>query len=379
MRQKMRKNKGCATFLFVFFIIIIIFAFIFLYSIPKKVSKDLGQPGSSLNPIQKAAIASELISDIDSLKTPLANVGEELDFVVSEGESVQLICLQLEQSNLIYDADVLRLYLIYTGLDRQIRAGSFKLSSSMSPIEISHELTDQNKTSIQFSILPGWRLEEIAASLPTSGLSIDPQEFLELAYNPSADLQLKIDLPAGSSLEGYLFPGIYQVSRDITVQLLLDQILERFSSTLTSDLRSAFSRQGINLHEGITLASIIQREAIIGEECPLIASVFYNRLEAGMFLETDPTVQYALGYQESSNTWWKAPLFYKDLEIISPYNTYQYPGLPPGPISNPDLSSLMAVGFPAQTSYYYFRAKCDGSQLHNFAITFEEHLANECP
>lgn len=379
MRQKMRKNKGCATFLFVFFIIIIIFAFIFLYSIPKKVSKDLGQPGSSLNPIQKAAIASELISDIDSLKTPLANVGEELDFVVSEGESVQLICLQLEQSNLIYDADVLRLYLIYTGLDRQIRAGSFKLSSSMSPIEISHELTDQNKTSIQFSILPGWRLEEIAASLPTSGLSIDPQEFLELAYNPSADLQLKIDLPAGSSLEGYLFPGIYQVSRDITVQLLLDQILERFSSTLTSDLRSAFSRQGINLHEGITLASIIQREAIIGEERPLIASVFYNRLEAGMFLETDPTVQYALGYQESSNTWWKAPLFYKDLEIISPYNTYQYPGLPPGPISNPDLSSLMAVGFPAQTSYYYFRAKCDGSQLHNFAITFEEHLANECP
>jgi UPF0755 protein len=98
-----------------------------------------------------------------------------------------------------------------------------------------------------------------------------------------------------------------------------------------------------------------------------------------MYLETDPTVQYSLGYQETSNTWWKSPLFYKDLEINSPYNTYLYPGLPPGPISNPDISSLIAVRYPAQTSYYYFRAKCDGSQLHNFAITFEEHLANECP
>ena len=379
MQQKKRNNRGCGIFLFVLFATIGIIAIIIIYSIPKKVTKELGQSVSLLNPFQKVSIASKLVNNIDSLKTPLTNDGVELDFIISEGESVQLICLQLEQSKLIYDADVLRLYLIYSGLDRQIRAGSFKLSSSMSPIEISHELTDQNKTSIPFSILPGWRLEEIAASLPTSGLSIDSREFLELAYNPSTDLRLKIDLPPGSSLEGYLIPDIYQVSRDINIQSLFVQILERFNSTITSNLLSAFSTQGISLHEAVILASIIQREAIIEEERPLIASVFYNRLEAGMFLETDPTVQYALGFQESSNTWWKAPLFYKDLEIDSPYNTYQYPGLPPGPISNPDLSSLMAVGFPAQTSYYYFRAKCDGSQFHNFAITFEEHLANECP
>jgi UPF0755 protein len=379
MRQKKRKNKGCTTFLFVLFIIISIFAFIFLYSVPKKVARELGQPGSSLNLFQRAAIASNLVNEIETLKSPLSNVGDEMDFVVSEGESVQMICLRLERFGLIKAAEKFRLYLIYTGLDRQIRSGSFKLSPSISPIEISRVLTDLNRTSIPFSILPGWRLEDIASSLPTSGLTIEIQEFLDLAYNPSVDLQILIDLPDRASLEGYLFPDIYQVSRDISLQALLVQILERFNSTLTSDLRSAFSTQGFSLHEAVTLASIIQREAIIGEERPLIASVFYNRLESGMYLETDPTVQYALGFQEASNTWWKSPLFVKDLEINSLYNTYQHPGLPPGPISNPDLTSLMAVGYPAQTAYFYFRAKCDGSQLHNFAITFEEHLANECP
>ena len=379
MRHKKRNYKGCATILLVLFLVIIGMAFILLFIIPKIVSNELGQPGSSITSYQKVVLSVELVNDIDSLKTSLSSNKDELDFIVSEGESVQLICSRLEQSDLIKDADILRLYLIYSGLDRQIRSGSFKLNSYMSPIEISKALTDLNKTSVPFSILPGWRLEEIAASLPTSGLSIDPQEFLLLAYSPSDDLRIKIDLPVGTSLEGYLYPDIYQVSRDITLPSLFDQILGRFNSTFPSDLRSTLSKQGVSLHEAVTLASIIQREAVIREERPLIASVFHNRLEAGMYLETDPTVQYSLGYQESSNTWWKSPLFFKDLEVNSPYNTYQHPGLPPGPISNPDISSLVAVGYPAQTSYYYFRAKCDGSQLHNFAITFEEHLANECP
>jgi len=379
MRHKKRNNKGCATILLVLFLVIIGMAFILLFIIPKIVSNELGQPGSLITSYQKVVLSLELVNDIDSLKTSLSSNKDELDFIVSEGESVQLICSRLERSDLIKDADILRLYLIYSGLDRQIRSGSFKLNPSMSPIEISKALTDLNKTSIPFSILPGWRLEEIAASLPTSGLSIDPQEFLLLAYSPSDDLRIKIDLPAGTSLEGYLYPDIYQVSRDISLQSLFDQFLGRFNSTLPTDLRSTLSKQGVSLHEAVTLASIVQREAVIREERPLVASVFYNRLEAGMFLETDPTVQYSLGYQESSSTWWKSPLFFKDLEVNSPYNTYQHPGLPPGPISNPDISSLVAVAYPAQTPYYYFRAKCDGSQLHNFAITFEEHLANECP
>jgi UPF0755 protein len=135
----------------------------------------------------------------------------------------------------------------------------------------------------------------------------------------------------------------------------------------------------LNLYKGVILASIVSREAIVEDEMPLIASVFYNRLNGGEKLETDPTVQYALGYNEAQGTWWTNPLSAADLLFDSPYNTYLYPGLPPGPISNPGLAALRAVAFPAQTPYKYFRAACDGSGRHLFAETFEEHLGNACP
>jgi UPF0755 protein len=127
------------------------------------------------------------------------------------------------------------------------------------------------------------------------------------------------------------------------------------------------------------MASIVQREGVDPNEHSLIASVFYNRLAAGMRLESDPTTQYALGYNENQQTWWTNPLTYDDLAVNSAYNTYQVNGLPPGPISNPGLNALQAVAKPAQTPYYYFRAKCDGSGDHEFATTYDEHLQNACP
>jgi UPF0755 protein len=117
---------------------------------------------------------------------------------------------------------------------------------------------------------------------------------------------------------------------------------------------------------------------VVEDEMPLIASVFYNRLAVGWKLESDPTVQYALGYNEAQGTWWTNPLSAADLQVDSPY-TYVYSGLPPGPIANPGLAALKAVAFPAQTPYYYFRAACDGSGRHLFAETFDEHLGNACP
>jgi UPF0755 protein len=127
------------------------------------------------------------------------------------------------------------------------------------------------------------------------------------------------------------------------------------------------------------LASIVERESIDASEMPLIASVFLNRLAIGMNLDADSTAQYALGYNEGQNTWWTNPLGASDLQVESPYNTYRFPGLPPGPIANPGLNALRAVAFPAQTPYYYFRAACDGSGKHLFAETYAEHLQNACP
>jgi UPF0755 protein len=149
---------------------------------------------------------------------------------------------------------------------------------------------------------------------------------------------------------------------------------------LTADLRAGFARQNLSVYQAVTLASIIQREAVKADEQPRIASVFLNRLAvAGMHLETDPTIQYALGFDAEANTWWRSPLSLDDLEVNSPYNTYHNPGLPPGPICSPSLSALQAVAYPAQTPYFYFRARCDGSGLHSFSETFEQHVQNACP
>jgi UPF0755 protein len=133
------------------------------------------------------------------------------------------------------------------------------------------------------------------------------------------------------------------------------------------------------VYEAVTLASIVERESVRMEEAPLISSVYLNRLRGGMRLEADPTVQYALGFDATRQTWWTNPLSLADLKFPSPYNTYLVMGLPPGPIANPGGGALAAVAAATQSSYFYFSARCDGSGFHNFASTFEEHLANLCP
>jgi UPF0755 protein len=168
------------------------------------------------------------------------------------------------------------------------------------------------------------------------------------------------------------------MDNDTSSQELVRLMLGNFETKVTAELKAGFESQGLSIHEAVTLASIIEREAVVAEERPHIAGVFLNRLELGMKLETDPTVQYALGLQPGGN-WWKANLTTIDLQIDSPYNTYLYPGLPPGPIANPGLSSLQAIALPLQTEDLYFRATCDGSGRHLFAPTFEEHLQNACP
>jgi UPF0755 protein len=129
----------------------------------------------------------------------------------------------------------------------------------------------------------------------------------------------------------------------------------------------------------VTLASLVEREAVQNEEKPLIASVYLNRLRQEMKLDADPTVQYALGYNVVTQNWWTSPLTLIDLQVNSRFNTYLNTGLPPTPIANPGLDALRAVAFPSESNYLYFRARCDGSGFHEFAVTFEEHLANECP
>jgi UPF0755 protein len=219
-------------------------------------------------------------------------------------------------------------------------------------------------------------MEEIAASLSTSGLDITPEAFLAAA---SAPIDTSGYLPAGASAEGFLSPGAYTLPRTISAEQLVFLLVQNFSARLTPELQSGFTSQSMSVYQAVTLASIVQREVVVADEMPMIASVFYNRMKIGMPLQTDPTVQYALGYNATQGTWWTNPLSAQDLQFGSSYNTYIHPGLPPGPISNPGLAALQAVASPAHSNYYYFQARCDGSGLHNFAETLEGHQQNNCP
>jgi UPF0755 protein len=249
----------------------------------------------------------------------------------------------------------------------------------MSPYQIAHALQDATPAQVKFNILPGWRAEEVAAALPTSGLNITPQEFLEALKTRSEGSGFPEGFPSQATLEGFLFPDSYNLARDLTANQLVSVFLQNFEDHLDNDLQQGFERQGLNEYQAVTLASIVQREAIVEDEMPMIASVFLNRLSTGLKLDSDPTVQYAIGYNETQDTWWTNPLSLEDLKINSPYNTYQVQGLPPGPIANPGLNALRAVAFPAQTPYYYFRAACDHSGRHVFSETFAEHASKACP
>jgi len=346
-----------------------------LVGIPALAAQRYGPVSPMLGPLDRIDFSARLLWYDSQLIHPIDPNGAEQPFTIEPGESVPSIAIRLEEVGLIRSAAAFRTYLIYTGLDTSIQAGDFMLSPALSIVDIAHELQDATPEQISFAILPGWRMEEIAASLSTSGLDIAPDEFLEVASSAPPGMDF---LPASTSTEGFLYPDMYILPRDTTTDALVKEFLRNFSLHMTIDLREGIDRQGLSIYEAVILASIIQREAVVPDERAQIASVFFNRLQAGMKLDTDPTVQYALGYNTSQGTWWTNPLSATDLQIDSPYNTYIYNGLPPGPISNPSLSALRAVAFPAETPYYYFRARCDGSGLHVFSITFEEHLQNSC-
>ena len=347
-------------------------------AISSDVTEQFGKPSSSLSLTQKIAYPLDLFLHKAVMISPAAANGLEQSFAIEQGESVSMVCIRLESAGLITNAELFRTYLVYSGLDRYLQAGQFILSPQMSPMQIAADLLDATPEEATVSILAGWRIEEVAANVASSGLAIDAASFISLAYNPTPDLLMGLPLENAPTMEGLLFPGTYLIPREADLNTVLQTILGTFAANVDAEIIDGFTRQGLSVYQAVILASIIEKEAVLDEEKPMIASVFYNRLADGMRLETDPTVQYALGYQESLQTWWKSPLTGEDLGIDSPFNTYQNYGLPPTAIANPDLSSLRAVAFPAETPYYYFRAACDGSGRHNFAITYEEHLNNAC-
>ncbi len=246
---------------------------------------------------------------------------------------------------------------------RNIKPGRYCVPEAMSNYSLLEYLRSRPQDEEQVMIPNGIRQEKIAAIISRQ-LDIDSVAFMRSATDKQFLSSIGID---AESAEGYLFPGTYNFAWASTPEEVVGFLADRLQAVLPGALPPDAPAAGLSEHELLTLASIVEAETPLDEEKPLIAAVYLNRLKKNMKLQADPTVQYALG---------KAPkrLLYSDLEIDSPYNTYRYRGLPPGPICNPGKPSILAVTAPAATSHLYFVATGDGG--HYFAETHAEHLRN---
>lgn len=370
-----------------FSILIIIFLFSFCSlvlgsvwgydQVARTVKDQYGEPDVNLTFIQKIKLSFTLYFNGDSLFYSPVIPNTEVFFEVKNGQSIYEITEQLRTAGYIQSVDSFINFLIYRGYDRRIQSGKFIITTGMNGIDIARKLINPIPEKIYFVLLPGWRAEEVADALVYSGLSFSKNEFLAAVRNPSPFL-LPQGFPELTSLEGYLAPGEYYVGREITNSEFIRELVQRFNDNISNELKTAIEEKGLTFSDALILASIVERESIVDEEMPMIASVFLNRYEIGMKLDSDPTVQYAVGYNQKQETWWTNPLSTDDLNIDSAFNTYIYSGLPPHPICNPSLQAIQAVAYSADTPYFYFRARCDSSGKHEFARTYEEHLLNGC-
>lgn len=334
--------------------------------------------GRPIDFVQKALIRVSLASRQADLNTPAGSSTKPQRFTVASGDTPRTIAQKLAAANLITDPSLFVDYVRLNDIDKKLQAGTYFLKQSLTPVEIAAALQDASSTQFPFRILEGWRIEEIAAAIDdNSYFPFTGRDFLA-AVGPGATVNpsfaSRVMLPSGASLEGFLFPDTYQLPAEITPELLRDTLTQAFLDKVGAQVAADAAAQGLTLYQAVTLASIVQREAVHEDEQPLIASVYRNRMRDGMKLEADPTVQYAMGFTDGR--WWPRITVDNYSNVNSPYNTYLHAGLPPGPISNPGLSAIRAAVYPAQSDYYYFRADCSTNGYHKFARTFEEHLAN---
>lgn len=334
----------------------------------------------ALSPVRRAYLELYLSQQADALAGPAGSGASPVAFTIAAGEGAAAIAENLRAAGLLNDTELFLNYLSYYALDGGLVAGQYQLDPQATIPELAEALGSGRSRTLELSFLPGWRSEEMANYLSVVGAAqIDAAAFSDIAQSRrglSGRYGFLASLPDGVSLEGYLFPDRYAITAETTAAALVDLMLARFDEQVTPAMRQAYGALGLSLRDAVILASIIEREAVLAEEKPLMAAVFLNRLAAGMPLQADPTVQYALGLVEG--TWWKSPLSAADLQVNSPYNTYLVPALPPGPISNPSLASLLAVANPADVDYLFFVVDCIAATpgAHAFSVTYDEHLAN---
>ncbi len=278
-------------------------------------------------------------------------------FVIAKGQSVIATAQKLKEAGLIQNAQVFRFYAQYKKLDMQMQAGSYELSPNMTTAEIAQKLT-QGSEDIWVTLLEGWRVEEVAEYLDAQDLpEFDAPAFTELA----------------SDSEGMIYPDTYLVPRESTTQQLYTLFTTTFEKKVEKELSQEISASQLQLRQIIILASVVEREGRGFTDMRHVAGILQNRLDLGMPLQADATLQYISGKNKQTGKWWEQPNIAVK-ESTSPYNTYKYPGLPAGPICNPSLNAIKAVLDPiASDDLFYIHAPSGESY---YSKTLQEHNAN---
>jgi UPF0755 protein len=283
-------------------------------------------------------------------------------FVVPPGASFHEVADTLHRSGLVDNVTVFDLYARYKHLDRNVQAGAYELSRNLNDIQILQALQTAIPEEVYIAIPEGYTIKKTAAMLDQGGI-IKGSDYLAQAVAGQYKYDFLSDLQAGTSLEGFLFPDTYLVPRTATAKELVTLQLDDFKKHWTDSRKALVTQRRLSAQQVVIIASMIEREARYQVDRPLVASVIYNRLNAGWPLQIDATVLYAKGV-------WQSTVTTQDRNIQSPYNTYLHTGLPPGPISNPGIQSIDAALQPAQTGYFFYLSDPQG---HNhYARTNDE-------
>ncbi|MCX7883015.1 MAG: endolytic transglycosylase MltG [Brevinematales bacterium] len=290
---------------------------------------------------------------------------EPVLFEVEKGESLNRIASRLAQNRIIRDSVRFKVRAKIRGYDKKLQAGTYQIMPGESLDDLIQKMVSGRVYARRVTILEGWSIYDIAKYLVKENLITQEADFYEACRR--VDLVADLGVKGIKNLEGFLFPDTYSVSLDMTVYDIVKMMVNQFKHIVTPKMREALCSRGLSLLEAVTLASIVEKETSVEYEKPLVAGVLYNRLRIRMKLQTDPTLIYI---RQMEGTW-DGNIRKRDFTNESPYNTYKYYGLPPGPIANPGKSALLAVAYPAQTDYLYFVSKNDGT--HYFSSTLQEH------
>jgi len=299
------------------------------------------------------------------LFTPLSGDSSEKTFEIKEGQGVLEIVDNLRKEGLAKNKWITIGYLKFKKIDKQLKAGVFLLRKNQSPVEVFEAISSGKTALKKITIIEGWTEKEIADYLDERGL-VKKSDFLESAKKKKQEYDF---LEGAETLEGYLFPDTYYIPYKSTADDIIKKMLDNFDKKLTNEIKNEINKQGRSIRDVSILASVVEKEVYKEQDRKIVAGLFLKRISQGKPLEADSTINYITGKDLAQPS-------YSDTRQDSLYNTYLHKGLPPGPICNPSLSSILAAVYPEDSPYLFYLNRQDTKETI-FSETYEEHLENK--